>query len=79
MALHDVSATTADGVVLGMDNVEFNFDAENKVIYLYSERGVSYVNFNQLIQFGATPPRRVRYERVYQLRADCQSDRRVSR
>lgn len=52
---HDVSIMTPDGNLFGISDVEFNFDADKKVIYLFSEQGFSYVNFDQILQFGAIP------------------------
>lgn len=52
---HDITVLLATGEVVGKDSVEFNFDADNGVLYLYSEAGIAYLNFKYVVQFGAVP------------------------
>lgn len=54
---HDIAVLSSSGEMFGIKNVEFNLDAEKRIVYLFNEDGISYINFDQCLQVGATPAR----------------------
>lgn len=55
---YTVAAQMDNGEWIVRRNTEYNFDAENGVLHLYDDEGnFAYVNFDKLIQAGATPER----------------------